>query len=70
MRERETLRAYSGSYRVIPFRDVLDLLAVGVIVHDADTRIVYSNHVAERMLGIAGQELLQRDTFEDRKSVV
>ena len=55
---------------MIPFRDVLDLLAVGVIVHDADTRIVYSNHVAERMLGIAGQELLQRDTFDARWALV
>ena len=55
---------------MIPFSDVLDLLAVGVVVHDADTRILYSNHVAERMLGVARQELLQRDTFDARWELV
>lgn len=55
---------------MLPLDQVLDLLAVGVIVHDADTRILYSNGRAERVLGLAEQEMRNRDTFDPRWALV
>lgn len=45
---------------------VLESLAVGVIVHDANLRIVYANDAAAALLGVAPAEALQRDVADPR----
>jgi len=36
-----------------PFRSLLERLQVGVVVHDAETRILYSNPFAAKLLGLS-----------------
>jgi two-component system, cell cycle sensor histidine kinase and response regulator CckA len=45
---------------------VLENLAVGVIVHDADLRIVYTNGAAAALLGVAASDALQRAVDDPR----
>lgn len=45
---------------------VLESLAVGVVVHDANLRIVYANGAAAELLGVAVSEALQREVDDPR----
>lgn len=49
---------------------VLDALEVGVIVHDAALRIVYTNDAAAALLGVAVAEAIQRDVADPRWVVI
>lgn len=49
---------------------VLASLDVGVLVQDADTRLLYANAAAERLLGLSNDELLRRDSFDARWEVL
>ncbi|HET7542846.1 MAG TPA: PAS domain S-box protein, partial [Polyangiaceae bacterium] len=49
---------------------VLDVLEVGVIVHDAALRIVYTNGAAAALLGIEVTEALERDVADPRWIVI
>ena len=49
---------------------VLDALEVGVIVHDAALRIVYTNGAAAALLGVEVAEAIQRDVADPRWVVI
>jgi two-component system, cell cycle sensor histidine kinase and response regulator CckA len=45
---------------------VLGALDVGVLVQDTETRVIYANAAAERLLGVPRDELLRRDSRDAR----
>jgi|GEM_PF-1284085 len=45
---------------------VLDNIPVGVVVQDADARILYANHAASRTLGLTLDELLGVTSYDER----
>lgn len=45
---------------------VLATLQIGVLVQDADTRLLYANAAAERLLGVPRDDLLNRDSLDAR----
>jgi PAS domain S-box-containing protein len=51
-------------------RRVLDALEVGVIVHDAALRILYTNRTAAALLGVEIAEAVQRDVADPRWVVI
>jgi signal transduction histidine kinase len=48
------------------FRDLLDSLHPGVVVHGANTQIVYSNRAASMILGLTKDQLLGKATSDPR----
>lgn len=49
---------------------VLDALAVGVIIHDAELRIIYANAAATGLLGVHVADALARDVHDPRWVVI
>lgn len=42
------------------YEQLLDRMQIGIVIHDADTKIVYSNRMARQLLGLDGQAIQGR----------
>jgi two-component system cell cycle sensor histidine kinase/response regulator CckA len=59
-----------GAAQLSEHERVLDALAVGVIVHDAALKIVYTNRSAAALLGVEVADALERDVADPRWIVI
>lgn len=46
------------------YQSTFDHLLVGVVVHDPDTHIVFSNHEASNILGLSARQMLGKDAID------
>lgn len=46
------------------YQSTFDHLLVGVVVHDPDTHIVFSNHEASNILGLTARQILGKDAID------
>ncbi len=46
------------------YQSTFDNLLVGVVVHDHDTQIVFSNHEASNILGLTAKQMLGKDAID------
>ena len=55
---------------MLSFERILDEIAIGIVVHDDATRIVYCNRRAQEVLGVAEAEMRSRTTFDPRWALI
>jgi PAS domain S-box-containing protein len=49
----------------IAWADLMDRLQIGIVIHSADTRILYSNQMARQLLGLDGQAMQGRSADDE-----